>query len=604
MIVSAYTDRIYKKDLDKEQNLELSSLLINFSHAKISCYSKKIHNKIEKFNTTYIRDTFKYNTYYANMVIKEVNQCISSNEELQKMYIANIEDKIQIKEKTIEKLNTKLSYWREMKKYCIELTNGKIKNLKFVFPFSFYEERGKIYVKNNKNANFNLYDFEVQVVTKNIKRRRHQIYKVKLSIKKLQRELEKIKAISYISCFGSKSFFKKQFTVEEYKNNHAKWKREFYRRRHWCVTISGCGTWVQGNGCVRYNSNKLSIMKMKDNIVEGKTYSKSQWFDIPVTFKYNADLYFKAIVEGKSAVAYQIKDYNDYYIITATFDVQSNNKANYSLTDGVVSIDTNYNHFALCNIDKHGNYLNNKIIHFNIKGKTSEQITKTLEKAALEVIKYCENYHKPLVREDLQKISSKNYGCRRQNERISQFAYNKMITTIDRCAFKRKIEVYKISPAYTSQFGKIKYMRQLGLSIHQSAAFCIGRRFLFTKQKKRREKTYPTGKTEEIKKQMKQKIKKDKDVKTENKKKKKELRKLAKKKTISRNNFYIEKLSAYESFGDYKKICIELKKVWNIWFYQLHTIPVKTENYKSIKKYVAAVKEHFMKPNNSDNNAA
>ena len=56
-----------------------------------------------------------------------------------------------------------------------------------------------------------------------------------------------------------------------------------------------------------------------------------------------------------------------------------------------------------------------------------------------------------------------------------------MINTIDRCFYKNDIKVFKINPSFTSQQGKLKYMRRLGLSIHESAALCIGRRFLLSK---------------------------------------------------------------------------------------------------------------------------
>jgi len=41
---------------------------------------------------------------------------------------------------------------------------------------------------------------------------------------------------------------------------------------------------------------------------------------------------------------------------------------------------------------------------------------------------------------------------------------------------KYHLSVREVNPAYTSQIGKIKYMRQMGLSIHEAAAYVIGRR--------------------------------------------------------------------------------------------------------------------------------
>ena len=42
--------------------------------------------------------------------------------------------------------------------------------------------------------------------------------------------------------------------------------------------------------------------------------------------------------------------------------------------------------------------------------------------------------------------------------------------------------VIKVHPAYTSQIGKLKYMRLFGLSIHICAAYVVGRRGMGLKE--------------------------------------------------------------------------------------------------------------------------
>ena len=58
-----------------------------------------------------------------------------------------------------------------------------------------------------------------------------------------------------------------------------------------------------------------------------------------------------------------------------------------------------------------------------------------------------------------------------------------MMTSIESRGHKMGIHVYKTNPAYTSQIGKVKYMKKKGLSIHVSAAYVIGRRILKKKDK-------------------------------------------------------------------------------------------------------------------------
>lgn len=66
---------------------------------------------------------------------------------------------------------------------------------------------------------------------------------------------------------------------------------------------------------------------------------------------------------------------------------------------------------------------------------------------------------------------------------MSQFAYNCMITAIKSRADKMGVEVYEVNPAYTSQIGKIKYMKRLGISIHEAASYVIARRAMNYKEK-------------------------------------------------------------------------------------------------------------------------
>ncbi len=63
-----------------------------------------------------------------------------------------------------------------------------------------------------------------------------------------------------------------------------------------------------------------------------------------------------------------------------------------------------------------------------------------------------------------------------RNRKISMFAYDKIHELIESKSRKYGIRVIWINPAYTSQIGKMKYMRPKGLAVHQAAAYVIARR--------------------------------------------------------------------------------------------------------------------------------
>ncbi|WP_170243687.1 hypothetical protein [Halolactibacillus alkaliphilus] len=52
---------------------------------------------------------------------------------------------------------------------------------------------------------------------------------------------------------------------------------------------------------------------------------------------------------------------------------------------------------------------------------------------------------------------------------MGAFAYQKMILAIKSRTEKMGVAVYVVNPTYTSQIGKMKYMKRLGVSIHMAA---------------------------------------------------------------------------------------------------------------------------------------
>ena len=75
------------------------------------------------------------------------------------------------------------------------------------------------------------------------------------------------------------------------------------------------------------------------------------------------------------------------------------------------------------------------------------------------------------------------YEPKRMNRMLSEFAYGKITEAIERKAAYEGVEVIRIDPSYTSMIGKLKYVRDKGLSIHQAAGYVIARKGLGYKEK-------------------------------------------------------------------------------------------------------------------------
>ena len=106
MIIAAYGQRLYKKDLPIDP---LAFMLKECNDAKIGMYSYIARGKISKdiLNTTLLINKYGVNTYYANFIERKIKESLSSNEELQKLYIEDYEQKILDYK---EKINSKQEY--------------------------------------------------------------------------------------------------------------------------------------------------------------------------------------------------------------------------------------------------------------------------------------------------------------------------------------------------------------------------------------------------------------------------------------------------------------------------------------------------------------
>ena len=544
MIIAAYGQRLYKKDLSVDP---LASMLKECNDAKIGMYSYIARGKISKdiLNTTLLIDKYGVNTYYANFIEHKIKESLSSNKELQKLYIKDYEQKILAYK---EKINSKQEYLdkqKAIKAKCIEFSKSKSFKKEFIKPYSFRLEDNQIIVIS-PNRKYTLQQFEY-MIDRRISKAKNTLYKMKNRLNRLNQQLSNIKKKPHITCFGTKHLFKLQHTTNL---PHDEWKKKWQLKRHNNFVISGLGNREGGNMCVRYNfkSETLNIMFHTQGILNEKTQKHdSQWFSIPYKFIYNKEFYEKAYKERKT-IAYQIKDKGDYYIIIATFEINGYDKEKYIindyLLDGAVGIDLNVDNFSLCNIDYKGNYLDSKVLHFDLDGKSSNQITKMLEELANEVFEYCKEIKKPLVMEDIEKIKFKDTGSSETNKKLTQFAYDKMVNIITRKFEKEHYAIFKVNPCYTSQQGKIKYMKRFGLSIHQSAAFCIARRGLLTSNPKKP---------------------------------------------------YYEDMGKYKRFGSIKYISKQLKKLRIKDFYELDNIHIDINKYKSLEKYVKDVKKFIEK---------
>lgn len=183
----------------------------------------------------------------------------------------------------------------------------------------------------------------------------------------------------------------------------------------------------------------------------------------------------------KSGQAYNVrlkrKDDNRFKVII-DFQVETPGPT-IKLDGGVIGVDTNPDRIALANVTADGNLVETKsLINNRILYASRDKRYYDIGCLVKQVICYAKEQNKGIVFENLKfekdfKPYEKNW-----NRKKSNFIWNKFITLLERKCIEHGIEYKKVNPAFTSIVGKYKYRWMHKLSIHESAAYVIGRRGL------------------------------------------------------------------------------------------------------------------------------
>jgi IS605 OrfB family transposase len=193
-----------------------------------------------------------------------------------------------------------------------------------------------------------------------------------------------------------------------------------------------------------------------------------------------------ALSNKEGPVAYTFEKHVDahgrrYMIVKVSFDLPTDGRVCYDLSDGCLSLDVNADRFAWANLDSDGEVIDKGEIRFNLDGASKGQINDRLGRVTAELVGLAQKAKKPIVMEDLNAAAMRRgmkYESPNRNRVISTFACRKMTEAIEARAAKTGYAVIKVNPAYTSFESKVLLIRKMGTSVHVGAAVMIGRRAL------------------------------------------------------------------------------------------------------------------------------
>jgi len=313
----------------------------------------------------------------------------------------------------------------------------------------------------------------------------HKIHQKKRLLSRLTERLQKvqadIKAKKISLCFGSKRLYNQQFHLEENGfGSHEEWQELWQFARNDSFFLLGSKDESQGNQSCSATVDGNGALTLRIRLPNALT-QHGKYLLIPnIRFAYGHDHILKALEEG-SAISYRFKCDEKGWRVFASLSL-SRPPVTTSTGQGVIGVDINADHLAIAESDRFGNPLAKKSIPLNTYGKDHHQAKALIGDVCASVVALAKKAGKTLVIENLdfakKKAALKEKSGPKQSRMLSSLAYNSIKTHLKAKGYREGVEVKEVNPAFTSLIGRVKFARRYGLSIHQAAALCIGRRFL------------------------------------------------------------------------------------------------------------------------------
>ena len=388
----------------------------------------------KKFRQDFMKE-YNISRRTADSILKDVQGRMKALAELKKYEISQKEQKIKILKEEIEKLDAKILEFQEKMKNKIKVSHLKYWNLKKSRAFK------------------------------------------KMKLNKFQMRLEQLKwqieTGNYKLCFGTKKLLKSNIS-------------EFLLQRDNQMSYIGSQDEKGRNHMLQLNynnrNNQFEIKMRKDfgfdtetKYVFGKCY-----------FNNHKNKLIEALKNKNSTpLTYSIIRKNGRYYLHCTFEYRIEDKSSFLTrkTYGTIGVDFNKGFLTVSEIDRNGNLIKTDILKYRF-GK-GDKTQSDLENCISKILKRALETGKDVCFEDLNFNNKKSKTSKgktdkgkKYNNMLHSLAYSLYDKLITNMAFRNKIGIIKVNPAWTSWIAKNKFCERMKLNIHIGAAFVIARRGL------------------------------------------------------------------------------------------------------------------------------
>jgi IS605 OrfB family transposase len=210
---------------------------------------------------------------------------------------------------------------------------------------------------------------------------------------------------------------------------------------------------------------------------KGKVYrvkNTRRWFDLRVNERFRK--YMDSLLESGQAYSVRVMRRSGKYLVQVSFEITlpSSDK----VPKMVCAIDSNPGGFAAAIVSRDGNLIAHRFFRDDrLVYASEEKRGSIIGETIAGIVAWAEKHNADAFAiEDLDIRGSRSFG-RRTNRVVYAFVRRKFAENLMTKCWKTGCPIGTVNPAYTSKIGDAKYKQMFGLSVHEAAAFCIGRRF-------------------------------------------------------------------------------------------------------------------------------
>ena len=422
----------------------------------------------EKNNRDIIAYMESSRSEYAKAV-RETFYAIKRNEFDKTKYNTYLQHKYNIVKRTagaiIFDAQERFNSLKELKRYEANQLERKINYLeKQVIP--------KLIKKRNDNSNLLRVGTPVSLT-----KQRNLRSKIVAKKAKLNRLKQKLSNLNYQLdsgkmklCFGTKKLLKQNYD-------------KFIEQRDSQMTFVGGKEEICCNQNLQltYNqkNNQFSIKLRKDfggyksvNIKDKFVYGK-------VYFNHHKNRIVSILKNKTSPLSYRITKKNGRYYIYCTFEIQADTNDFVTCSDyGTIGLDFNKGFITLSETNQYGHLIRTQFLSYRFRAGNK---TKTdLQKIANHITALASRTGKNVCIENLNfkatKSKTETKQSKQYNEMLHSLAYHQFVETMESVAYRNKVTLTKVNPAWTSWLAKKLYCPTMKLNVHIGASYVIARR--------------------------------------------------------------------------------------------------------------------------------